>query len=83
LREPTLQLGSGSEIEFDVDAAERRIGISGWKFARSQEIDVASGNEAGLRAGFARPDLTMRGDAGDDPQRRFRAAHRLCVVRRR
>ncbi len=53
----TLNLGGGSELDIDLDAAERRIGISGWKFARSQEVDGPPAEEAGLRAGFARSDF--------------------------
>src|SRR5216117_358596 len=50
----TLELGGGSELEIDLDAAEKRIGITGWKFARAQETDGPPDEEQGFRAGFAR-----------------------------
>src|SRR5207249_1075265 len=53
----TLALGGGSELEIDLEAAEKRIGITGWKFARSQETDGPPDEETGFRAGFARPEF--------------------------
>src|SRR5438552_5923816 len=47
----TLELGGGSELEVDLDAAEKRIRITGWKFARSQETDGPPDEEQGFRAG--------------------------------
>lgn len=53
----TLNLGNGPELEVDLDAAERRIGITGWKFSQTQEMDGPAAEETGLRAGVFKPEF--------------------------
>ncbi|HTL28555.1 MAG TPA: hypothetical protein VL282_05025, partial [Tepidisphaeraceae bacterium] len=53
----SLNLGNGPEFEVDLDAAERRIGITGWKFSRTQDSDGPATEEAGLRAGVFKPEF--------------------------
>ncbi|MBI4584704.1 MAG: hypothetical protein HY717_11880 [Planctomycetes bacterium] len=59
-----ISLGGGPELEIDVDTAERRIGIAGWRCARSQSGDAPPDEERGYREGFARPEFD---DAGWQP----------------
>ena len=52
-----LDLAGGSELEVDVDSAQRRIWIEGWRGKPSQ-IPLGSPNqEAGYRGGFHLPEL--------------------------
>lgn len=53
----TLRLGNGHEFACDLDAAERRISIAGWKGIDSQPGHPAPNAERGYRAGFFRPEF--------------------------
>jgi len=50
-------LGSGLELELDLDAAQQRISITGWRCALSQATDSPPEEDRGFREGFASPKL--------------------------
>jgi len=53
----TISFGSGAEVEIDLDAADQRIWIPGWK-ATTAHADIADPNQdPGIAGGFARPEF--------------------------
>lgn len=53
----TLRLGHGHELDCDLDVAERRIGITGWRGIDSQTGNPKPDRERGYRAGYFRPEF--------------------------
>ncbi len=51
----TFSLGSGPEFEVDLDAAEKRLWIEGWRASASDLRRVGPDQERGFRKGFHRP----------------------------
>jgi hypothetical protein len=51
----TLALGDEPEFECDLDAAEERISITGWRGIKSQDGACEPNRERGFRGGFADP----------------------------
>lgn len=49
----TVPLGRGAEFECDLDAAEQRISITGWKGKKTQSGKGDPNREQGFREGFA------------------------------
>ncbi len=50
-----LLLGNGPELEVDVDSAEQRLWITGWKWIRSQDKDSLPEEDRGFIEGFHQP----------------------------
>jgi hypothetical protein len=57
----TILLGSGPEVEFDLDAADNRILIAGWKMASGQPGFVRPDEEGGYKLGCAASDYNDSG----------------------
>ena len=52
-----LALGRGSELDADLDRAERRLGITGWRGIISATGNPKPDRERGIRLGFFRPEF--------------------------
>jgi hypothetical protein len=63
----TISLGSGAEVEFDLDAADSRIFIAGWKMASGQPGLVQPDEEGGYKLGCAAYDYNDSGWYGRTP----------------
>ncbi|MFZ1935198.1 MAG: hypothetical protein WCB27_01810 [Thermoguttaceae bacterium] len=56
-----ISLGSGAEVEFNLDAADRRLFITGWKMASGQPGFVRPDEEGGYKQGCAAYDFDDSG----------------------
>ena len=63
----TIPLGSGREVEFDLDAADSRVFITGWKMASGQPGFVQPDDEGGYKQGCAAYDFDDSGWYGRTP----------------
>jgi hypothetical protein len=53
----TISLGPGTELEVEIDSADHRVWVPGWKAADSRSHHSNPDQDPGLDAGFARPEF--------------------------